>query len=321
MMYAPIVLFAYNRPQHLKLTLESLHKNELANESDLYIYIDGPKSNATEEQLQKIEAVKQVANEKQWCKNVNVVEATSNKGLAKSIIEGVTKIVNEFGKVIVVEDDVLLSPYFLRFMNESLDIYKANDDVLTIGSWSYFCPPEKIQEPTYFFRFPDTKGWATFDRAWKLFEEDPQKLMNELKARNLMHVFNAGLKFPYFTNMLNDQIQGRINSWAIRWTAVAVLTEKLSLFPRQTLSKDIGFGDGATHESNTEDFNSHLEIDVHPVVLNYKEVVENKIAVREWANFHTRNFTPEKSWIKGSKNVLKFILPSKSIELLKKLRS
>jgi GT2 family glycosyltransferase len=113
-MYAPIVLFAYNRPQHLKLTLESLHKNELANESDLYIYIDGPKSNATEEQLQKIEAVKQVANEKQWCKNVFIIDSASNKGLAKSIIEGVTKIVNEFGKVIVVEDDVLLSSYFFE---------------------------------------------------------------------------------------------------------------------------------------------------------------------------------------------------------------
>ena len=119
---APIVLFVYNRPLFLRQTLEALSCNELADQSELFIYADGPKINADITQLERIREVRAILREKQWCKKVTIRESEKNKGLADSIVGGVTEVVNERGRVIVIEDDVVTSKYFLRFMNDSLNL-------------------------------------------------------------------------------------------------------------------------------------------------------------------------------------------------------
>src|SRR2546423_14535813 len=134
---APVSLFVYNRPWHLKQTLESLEKNFLSGQSVLYIYSDGPRADATPEQLQKIKEVRSLIRSKKWCKETYIIESETNKGLAKSIIEGVTELVNDFGKEIVLEDDLVLSPGFLKYMNEALTLYESEERVMHVSGYIF----------------------------------------------------------------------------------------------------------------------------------------------------------------------------------------
>ena len=138
MTHAPIVLFVYNRPAFTRRTLEALAANHGAGESELFIFSDGPAAQATAAQLAAITAVRQVIREQQWCRKVHIMESDNNKGLANSVISGVTQVIQQYGKVIVVEDDVVTSPFFLTFMNEALEKYCGEERVLSIGSWNYY---------------------------------------------------------------------------------------------------------------------------------------------------------------------------------------
>jgi hypothetical protein len=287
---APIALFAYNRPELLRETLQSLQDNEGASESELFIFCDGPKAGASVPDLEKIERVRQIAREKKWCGTVNVIEKTTNQGLATSIIGGITELLATSPTVIVIEDDVRLSPYFLSFMNDSLNTYLENDKVLAVGSWNYFCSPEKIEKDTFFFRYPDSIAWATFERAWKLFEKDAQLALEKLESTKRMNAFNGDGEALYFGNMLTMQIKGQINSWAIRWTATAIIHDKLCVFPKETLSKHMGFGADATHEKTDDDYNAHLHLCNRELKVVPLPVAEDPIALGEWKKFIRANF-------------------------------
>ncbi len=137
---APIAFFAYNRPDHTRQALESLCKNHLADQSSLFIFVDGPKAGATAETIAAIEAVRKVVAEKKWCKEVTIAASETNKGMFKANIEGITNIVNQFGKIIALEDDGILSPGFLTYMNDALDFYADNPRVMHISA---FTRPDK----------------------------------------------------------------------------------------------------------------------------------------------------------------------------------
>ena len=300
-MLAPIILFAYNRPRLAKQTLASLKANALAKESELFIFSDGPKKDATPEQIEKINEVRKVIREEQWCGKVSIIEQAFNKGLAVSVIDGVSEIVEKYGKVIVVEDDVLLSPYFLHFMNESLELYADHEEVLSVGSWNYFCKPDLLKEDYFFFRYPDSIAWATYARAWKLFEKDPAVALKKLKKTRTLSKFNGDNEALYFEKMLQMQIEGKINSWAIRWTATAVLNKKTNIFPKETLSKHIGFGAEATHEKSETDYNAQLIPAQRKMNLVKESIpIENEIALENWKKFIKKNFITEEPKVKIS---------------------
>ena len=134
---APIILFVYNRPWHTQQTVEALQKNELSSESDLVIFADGPKANATEEQKEKISQVREYTHKISAFKSVTIYEKEINCGLANSVIAGVTEIINKFGKVIVVEDDLVTSRYFLNFMNETLDFFENDEWIFSVSGYNY----------------------------------------------------------------------------------------------------------------------------------------------------------------------------------------
>ncbi len=303
---APVLLFAYNRSLLLEQTLKSLAENDLAADSDLYIYCDGPKENATQKSLDEILHVRSLAKRTVGFRKLHVVESDINNGLAKSVINGVTNVVNEHGKVIVVEDDVLLSPYFLRFMNDALVKYENDERVLSIGSWNYFAGNKNLQS-NFFIRYPDSIAWATFSRAWKLFEHDSGLILKKLEEQKLLHEFNCGLKEKYFEKMLINQIEGKIDSWAIRWTAVSVLNKKLNFYPRISLSKHMGFGATATHESLIHDYNNNLPLADFQIQLDEMKVEESKAAISNWKQFVKREFLSKKSLIRRIINRLKSI--------------
>jgi GR25 family glycosyltransferase involved in LPS biosynthesis len=304
MSLAPITLFVYNRPQFTLRTLESILENDLARESELFIYADGPKSNANPSQLAAIDEVRRIIRSKKWCKNVTIIESALNKGLAPSIIYGVTETVNLHQKVIVIEDDVVVSEYFLRFMNEGLEKYKNVNNVFSLGSWNYYY--NEAASDTYFIRLPDTIAWASWKRAWDHFEPDTQKIYNQLTERGLLNEFNLGGRFPY-ENMLKHQLEGKVNSWAIRWTATAFLNNSLTLYPSRSLSKHIGFGADSTHVK-TADYNEDLVLADTPIQLNDIPLVNDDSAIDAFINFEKHIRPLKTSYIKKMMHLAKNLL-------------
>jgi hypothetical protein len=250
---APIVFFAYNRPGHARQTLEALSKNRLANESLLYIFIDGPKAGATPQTIANIQEMKIVAAEKQWCKEVKIIAAEKNKGLLRSIIDGVTKTVNEFGKVIVLEDDVMMSAGFLEFMNEALDFYEHSNKVMHISGYSRAdLKAAGIKEPTYFFYHTSCWGWATWKRAWDKFNPDPLVVKKAVAAKGNIHTLNMDGTFEFFWG-LKAISEGKFQSWNTIWHSVVFLNDGLCLHPTQSLVTNIGHdGSGINCEPNDE---------------------------------------------------------------------
>jgi hypothetical protein len=269
---APIVLFVYNRPGHTLRTLQSLAKNKEAKESTLFIFCDGAKKNASEDQVQKIREVRNVIRTEKWCKEVTIVESDVNKGLANSIVEGVTKVVNSFGKIIVLEDDILVSDFFLKYMNEALDLYFSENEVISIHGYLY--PVKEKLPETFFLKGADCWGWATWKRRWDLFEEDGKKLLEEIKTRNLEYEFDFNGSYPYM-KMLKKQVDGKNDSWAIRWYASAFLKNKLTLYPGKSLVENTGNEGSGTHVNKTELYDSVFSqspVEVHRILAEANQV-------------------------------------------------
>ena len=238
---APIVLFVYNRLWHTQQTIEALQKNVLAKQSELYIYSDG----ANTEKIQKsVNEVRQYIDKIDGFKSVTIIKRIKNFGLAESIIDGVTTIVNQYGRIIVLEDDMVVSPYFLEYMNEALEQFVDNDRIISVHGYVY---PVEIELPEPFF-LPgaDCWGWATWRRGWALFNSDGQYLLDELIQRHLIQEFDYNGAYPY-SNMLKAQIKGANDSWAIRWHASAFLAGKLTLYPGRSLVHNSGNDGSGTH--------------------------------------------------------------------------
>ncbi len=279
---------------------ESLRKNAEAIDSEITVFCDGPKPNASLEEIQKIEDTRNVARAQTWCKQLTVVAAEQNKGLANSVIAGVTAIVEKHGRIIVIEDDVILSPFFLAFMNDTLEVYEKQEQILSIGSWNYFHKPT-LPNDHFFLTMPDTIAWATWARAWKKFEPNSELLIKQLKERGLMKKFNLDGQYD-FQRMLQAQADGKISSWAIRWTAVAVLNNTYSLYPSRALSKHTGFGNDATNCFGL-DFNSNLDLTNEKLIIEHTSPSYSKEGEKGWLHIERD--------IIGSDAVLRYPLISK----------
>ncbi|GAB2985591.1 glycosyltransferase [Mucilaginibacter puniceus] len=243
---APIALFVYNRPDHTRRTITSLQRNVLADESRLFIFSDAAK---TEADIAKVNEVRKLVKETTGFKSVKVIERTENMGLAKSIISGVTQLVNEYGNTIVFEDDLLSSPYTLQYFNEALSRYADEEKVMHISAYMYNLKANNLPE-TFFFRAISSWGWATWARAWNHFEPDIEKLTAQFDAEKkrrftIDHTMN-------FWRQVREFKAGKNNSWAIRWYLSVFLNNGLSLNPSQSLINNIGH-DGTGIHSNIED--------------------------------------------------------------------
>lgn len=277
---APIVLFVYNRPWHTRQTLEALSKNILADKSNLFIYADGPKENATEEQITKIKEVRQIIREKKWCKEIEIIEREKNLGLANSVISGVTEIVNKFLKIIVLEDDLITSKYFLKFMNDGLEFYKDEEKVISIHGYVY--PVKKKLPETFFLKGADCWGWATWKRGWSLFENDAKKLLDEIILKKLHTEFDFNGSYP-FTKMLKAQVENNIDSWGIKWYASAFLNHKFTLYPCVSFIQNIGHDNSGRHSGKTNKFFSTLAKD--PVTIKSIPVEINQEAFTSFQKY------------------------------------
>lgn len=240
-MLAPILLFAYNRPRHLQHTVEALAHNPLAQESELFVFSDGAR---TEDDREDVELVRSYIHTIEGFKTVHRIERDRNYGLAANIIDGVTDIVNRYGRVIVLEDDLVTAPGFLQFMNDALDTYADEPRVGHIQAYDFTQNPHLPE--TFLIKFTGSWGWATWQRAWQHFNPDGQYLLNELHRRHLTRRFDFNGKYG-FTRMLRRQVEGKNNSWAIRWNASLFLQDILSLNVSRSLVQNEGFDGSGTH--------------------------------------------------------------------------
>lgn len=249
---SPVVLFVYNRPWHTQQTIESLKNNELALQSDLIIFSDGPKNEQTITNVQKVREYIKTIN---GFKSLQIIERKDNFGLANSIIDGVTDVINQHSKIIVVEDDLVTSQFFLQYMNEGLEKYVNDDQVISIHGYSY--PTQERLPEAFFLRGADCWGWATWKRGWDLFNPNGIELLDELKKRKLTKEFDFNDSYPY-TKMLKNQINGKNDSWAIRWYASAFLADKLTLYPGRSLVHNIGNDNSGRHFGMTTAYDAKL---------------------------------------------------------------
>lgn len=259
---APIALFCYKRPWHLQRTLEALEQNEGAKESVLYIFADGAKPDASPTDRENIAAVRHLIRQNWQFKEIIINEKSENQGLANSIIAGVTEVVARHGRVIVLEDDMVTSPYFLRFMNDALQCYADAPEVAAVTAYIYDIPnlPE-----TFFLNDPGCWGWATWQRAWQIFNPDGKYLMREIAKKKLIKAFNYENTYPFY-QMLADQVKGKNDSWAIRWYASVFLAKKLALLPGRALVENIGNDESGTHPGSEEFY--QVQLSVRPICVS-----------------------------------------------------
>lgn len=274
MTLAPIVLFVYNRPWHTRQTLSALMANELADSSFLTIYCDGAKDNATIEQRSKIEEVRKIVREKQWCGKVEIVESNKNIGLAGSIINGVTKIVNQYGKIIVLEDDIVTSPFFLKFMNDALNFYEDQEKIMHITGYCYPIDNTKLKE-TFLIQLPICWGWSTWKRSWKYFEKKPSELISRFSKKKITD-FNLNNSYDFYSN-IDSNINREIDTWAVFWYATIFFEKGLSLVPKESLVINIGNDASGINSTNNKNF----DVKINKIEINF---FEKKVEFNHYAN-------------------------------------
>lgn len=248
---APIVLFVFARPDHTRRTLAALAANTLADQSDLIVYSDAARNT---EEIERVNAVRTLTRNVTGFRTLKVIERNSNYGLARNIIEGVTAACEQYGRVIVLEDDLETSPYFLKFMNEALDFYENTSEVMHISGCRYPVEPFGTDD-TFFLHVPLCWGWATWQRAWVTFEKNIDVM--DRFDHSMIKSFNFENSYSYW-NQLESNKSGQINSWFIFWYANLFLRGGLSLFPSCSLVNNIGFDNSGIHCHATSDYDGAI---------------------------------------------------------------
>lgn len=307
---APIVLFVYNRPIHTERTLKALEQNDLADKSILYIYSDGSKSNSVKEALNQIQEVRNLSKQNWGFKEVNVIEREKNWGLADNIIDGVTKITQKYGKIIVLEDDIVTAKGFLKYMNQALDLYQNQEQVMHISG--YMFPVRKKLPSTFFYNTASCWGWGTWQRAWEHFEPSAKKLAEEIQSKNKVEAFNIESSYHFYEDLLANANQ-TMKTWAVLWYASMFLKNGHSLHPYPSLTNNIG-NDGTGENSQKLDKFRWKKlasyIDVKPI-----DIIPSIKATELMVDF----YNPRKSFTERLKIILKKVIPQSIIFTFKKM--
>lgn len=296
--YAPILLFVYNRPEHVRRNIQALLKNELAAESELFIYSDAAKDETSQAAVKEVRAfIRSI----QGFKKITITERAENWGLARSIIDGVTTQINRYGRVIVLEDDLVVAPHFLQFMNDALETYRDEERVGHIQACDFTHDPSLPD--TFLIKWTGSWGWGTWDRAWKHFNADGKALLTELESRKLTYTFDFNGKYGY-TRMLRRQIEGKNNSWAIRWNVSLFLKGILSLNVGKSLVQNEGFDGSGTNCGGGGLYASELYMERLPV-KKISPIEENIQARNAYVRYYARTNSFMAKAIRRIKRTLK----------------
>ena len=267
---APICLFTYNRLEETKLTISHLKKNGLATKSKLYIFSDGAKN---EESIKSVKSVRQYLKTIEGFKQIKIIESPINKGLADSIITGVSQIINEYGRVIVLEDDLITSPNFLCYMNQALEFYQAEEKVWSVSGFSF--PIKYDAAYTFDNSFglrASSWGWATWENRWDLVDWEVSDYAEFINNNVAKKAFNRG--GSDMCKMLDDQMTGKINSWAIRFCYAQFKQQRYDILPVDSKVVNIGFNDEASNTQGMETrFSTNLDTS-EKTVFTFNNVID-----------------------------------------------
>lgn len=244
---APVVLFVYARADHTQRTLDALAANPEAKEMDLFIYADAARHT---KDAAAVQAVRDVIGHVIGFKSVTLYLREHNVGLAQNIIEGVTHVCQQYGRVIVLEDDIVVSPAFLGFMNAALDKYQTEPNVWHISGWNYPIASQQGLPETFFWRTMNCWGWATWDDRWQHFKKEPAKLVANWSDTEIKR-FNLDSTYDFWSQVTANH-QGNLNTWAIFWYATIFAQQGLCLNPTRSFVANIG-NDGSGENCGTED--------------------------------------------------------------------
>ena len=301
MKFAPVVIFNYNRPNHSLSTWEALSRNFYAEETELFLFCDGPKPDASEDMKKRIATVsaeaKKFADEAKAngvFKEVRVQCNSKNKGLANSIIDGVSSIIAKYGRVIVLEDDLLTSPYFLKYMNEALDKYERYSAVFSISANRP--PVNKLQIPVdyeydvFVSLMAFSTGWATWENRWKKIDWSMQYYDELCKHPQQISAFNRG--GDVMMKYLTQQRHGKIDSWAIRFNYSMFANHSVSILPCVPYVDNIGFdGTGVHSGMNDKDFRNDVsKAAKDPKFLDV--IYEDSRIINQFANYYAMRRLP-----------------------------
>ncbi len=269
--YAPIALFVYNRVAHTRQTLAALKANIYASESELFIFSDAAKS---DDHILAVEEVRAEIRNTNGFKTVHITEQAENLGLANSIISGVTELTSKYGRVIVLEDDLITSKYFLQFMNDALNHYSDHSQVMHISGYMFPIDSEGLP-PSYFLRTASCWGWATWQRAWCHFEKSPNTLLANFDSPTIER-FNMDGTYNFWKQVIMNK-QKKINTWAVFWYASIFQRNGLCLHPAKSLVVNIGHDGSGVNCGKNNSFNSQLSDS--PIIVSESPQTENKIAL------------------------------------------
>lgn len=247
-MTTAIVLFVYNRPLHTRRTIEALKRNKGADESILHVFADGAKDGASKETMDKIHEVRDIISHIDGFAEVHLHLSETNKGCARSVREGITEVVGHYGRAIIVEDDIETSPIFLSFMNQALDTYESNKRIWAIGGMNVDIKlPEKYtsKHDLYLIRRTCSWGWATWADRWKDIDwevKDADRFFSNPKAMKRFDRGGEGM-----SQMLRDQLNGKIDAWDIVWDYHIFKHNGYCLRPVKSFTRNIGMDGSGTH--------------------------------------------------------------------------
>jgi len=278
-MYAPIVLFAYKRPYELSKTIEALKNNYLATESELFVFVDGPKRAAD---ISKVEQVRGIVQKASGFKKIHLFLSQQNKGCARSIIDGVTYVLSYYSTTIVVEDDIVTAPNFLDYMNQCLLQYAGNSTVFSIGGYTFpFAKPTEYSDDVYFIGRTCAWGWGIWADRWKQADWDVTDYSQFIQSRKQRQAFNKNGSDR--VRMLRRTMQGEVDTWDIRLCYAQFKYGGYTVYPTVSKVENIGFY--SSEETNTSVFNRYKTI----VDIGVQRIFNLPITVSENA-YYTRQF-------------------------------
>lgn len=277
---APICLFVYTRLEETKKTINALKENILAKESELFIFSDGAKNKETQDKIQEIRNYLRSIN---GFKRITIIESEINKGLAQSIIEGVSSIIEKYKKVIVLEDDLITTPNFLTFMNDALHFYENSQEIFSISGYTLDLPTLKNYNKDYYLGLRASSwGWGTWENRWKDIDWEI-KDYNKFKW-NIVRNYKFSRGGSDMPSMLKKQMKGKIDSWAIRWCYNQYKKGTYTVFASKSKVKSIGFGENATHTFKEGRFGTMLDKSNQVNFIFEKNPEPNTTIIKEFRN-------------------------------------
>ena len=317
---APIVLFVYNRPEHTKKTLQALSLNKLASKSKLFVYSDGSKDITDIENVTKINKVREIVRSNSWCGELKLIEAEYNIGLADSIKNGVTKIVEKFGKVIVIEDDIITSPAFLTYMNKALNFYINRKSVFFISGFNYPATKMKIPDDYTYDVYVSIRnsswGWATWADRWNQIDWDIKNYQSLVNSSAIQEAFSR--EGDDVLDLLYKRQSGELKIWSIQSTFAQFENHGITIFPTQSYVDNVGMDGSGENCGTNEYFKNNVlcqKEEIHFLEILYQD----KRIINSYYNVNCRKKRP--LWKKIMRRIIKKLYNTDTFVIKKKIYS